>query len=718
MVTDGEVVSDHPEVTYGRGDYFGEVELFKSQRTVSTFLAKGAVTMVVMTREHFMAHVPLTGFVSETKVRSLGGAGDDLDEEGGGLKPRSRRFGQAAEATTGVLADTPDSQAPATRKSDATRARIKRAVKSHMLFNRLEPAQFDMLVDHMTEHSVPAGTVVIREGEKGNHFYVVDQGECDAYSSAVTANGGLVKSFRQFDSFGELALMYNCPRTATISTRTDSVLWSLDRASFRRVLLEENARKAKLYDEFLENVPLLTPLSKTQRNRMVDALDPLSVAQGEEIIAQGAEGTHFFVIESGEVHVSNRENGHLATRGPGDYFGEVALRTGAPTNATVKAHSACKLVRMDRGAFQRLLGPVDSLLKMRRYNSAGKELDADCIDDSGAQGVGGAETAAIVARKKRLPMLLADFEVSRKILGEGAFGKVRRAHHKASGEMYAIKEMAKHEILSSGQVEHILQESEVLDDLNSPYIANKITAFQTSSHLYILTEFAPGGDLYDKLQAARQFSTHDARVYISQVLLALEHIHSKGYVHRDLKLENLLITHDGAVKLTDFGFAKKVLYRTWTLCGTPEYLAPEIVLEKGHNKAADYWALGVLLFEFLSGRSPFEAEDHMATYKKILTGKPNYPKRLEPQGVELITCLLQRDITRRFGNLKDGTADIKKHVFFSGFDWDKAKEMRGSFHMEPVSVSKFSDWARAEDVCVIGKNLTDEEDSAFATFGK
>jgi serine/threonine protein kinase len=114
-------------------------------------------------------------------------------------------------------------------------------------------------------------------------------------------------------------------------------------------------------------------------------------------------------------------------------------------------------------------------------------------------------------------------------------------------------------------------------------------------------EFAAGGDLYDKLQAARQFPLSDARIYIAQVLLALEHIHDKSFVHRDLKLENLLISHDGAIKLTDFGFAKKVLYRTWTLCGTPEYLAPEIVLEKGHNKAADYWALGVLLFEFLSG---------------------------------------------------------------------------------------------------------------------
>jgi CRP-like cAMP-binding protein len=166
--------------------------------------------------------------------------------------------------------------------------------------------------------------------------------------------------------------------------------------------------------------------------------------------------------------VTSRENGLLATRGVGDYFGEASLRTGAPTIASVTAVGACKLVRMDRGAFQRLLGPVESLLKMRTYNAAGREVELGAA--TGAAGSAelaaaksadaSALSAALEARKKRPPLALADLSVSKKVIGEGAFGKVRRAHLRSAGErapLYAIKEMDKNEIIASGQVEHILQ---------------------------------------------------------------------------------------------------------------------------------------------------------------------------------------------------------------------------------------------------------------------
>jgi len=720
MVVEGEVedAADAKQVLR-RGDHFGEMELFKNQRTSRTLVAKGTVIVATLMREQFLALVPLTGFVSDGQTQAQAIAINDGAAKGAGIKDRSRRVAQSAEPTTAASRVTEDEPMVAkTRKSSATRSRIRKAVQSHLLFARLEPEQFDSLIDHMAEHKVSAGTVIIREGEKGNHFYIVDAGECDAFTSSVTANGGLVKTFNAGDSFGELALMYNCPRTATVSARTDSILWSIDRASFRRVLLEENARKASLYEEFLEAVPLLRPLSKAQRNRMVDALEPVSYKAGESIITEGKEGTHFYVIESGEVNVSNKANGHLAKRSRGDYFGEVSLRTGDPCMATVTAHSATvKLVRMERGAFQRLLGALDSLIKLRQYSRSGREIE-EAAEEARRRKEGGAakDKEAPKPIRTKVKMSLADFKVSKKILGEGAFGRVRRAHHLPSGKLYALKEMSKDDIVTSGQVEHILQESEVLDFVSHPAIANKIAAFQTDSHLYMIMEFAPGGDLYDKLQHARQFPFDDARVYISQVLLALEHLHAQSIVHRDLKLENLLVSQDGAIKLTDFGFAKKVLYRTWTLCGTPEYLAPEIVLEKGHNKAADYWALGVLLFEFLTGHSPFEAEDHMSTYKKILAGKVHYPKRMDTHAVSLCSNLLQRDISRRYGNLKDGVADIKRHAFFHGFDWDKALDMRGTLKPAQVSIDSFTDWVRAKDVCVPGKKLSPKDDKLFASF--
>merc|ERR1712167_166388 len=176
--------------------------------------------------------------------------------------------------------------------------------------------------------------------------------------------------------------------------------------------------------------------------------------------------------------------------------------------------------------------------------------------------------------------------------GEGAFGKVRRCKETKTGNVYALKQMQKADIASMGQVEHIMQETQVLSEISHPFVTNKFAGFTTPSNLILLMEFCPGGDLFDQLYKHKSFTVPDTRIFTSQVLLPLEYLHSMSIVHRDLKLENILVSQDGALKLTDFGFAKEIKYRSWTLCGTPEYLAPEIILEKGHGKAVDYWAFG------------------------------------------------------------------------------------------------------------------------------
>ena len=178
----------------------------------------------------------------------------------------------------------------------------------------------------------------------------------------------------------------------------------------------------------------------------------------------------------------------------------------------------------------------------------------------------------------------------------------------------------------------------------------------------------------------------------------MEYLHALGIVHRDLKLENVLVAQDGALKLTDFGFAKKIKYRSWTLCGTPEYLAPEIILEKGHGKAVDWWAFGVLFYEMLNGHSPFEAEDHLATYQKILDGTVNYPSKMPALAVDLVGKLLQKDITRRYGNLKDGAGDIKNHAVYKEagheFSWDSAFAQRASVLPDKFDKGKY-EWVAA-----------------------
>ncbi|KAJ1630652.1 cyclic nucleotide-binding-like protein, partial [Pavlovales sp. CCMP2436] len=193
--------------------------------------------------------------------------------------------------------------------------------------------------------------------DAGNHFYIVGEGTLDAFSSSQ-AGDGFVCTFEEGDGFGELALMYNCPRTCTVIARSECMLWSLDRSAFRSTLVTENVRKAEMYVEFLERVPLLQTLSCRSLNCMVDALKTVSYSAGDRIITEGEPGTHFYLIESGSVEVSSVGGGRLAKRASGDYFGERAVATGEPTLATVTALEPCKCMRMERDAFIRIIGPL------------------------------------------------------------------------------------------------------------------------------------------------------------------------------------------------------------------------------------------------------------------------------------------------------------------------------------------------------------------------
>ena len=727
IVKDGRVVTAGlTPTTYGRTQFFGQVELLQNSKNQETRRAEGQVTCVVFRKEDFMKLVPLHAFVRDAQQQqfALTAAGPG-GAAGGSKAMRGRRFGESAEASTATQAGggKPAALGKGGKKSPEAIDRIMRAVKSNIIFSRLNDLQLTMLQQAMGEHHVPAGQNVITQGEKGNHFFIVESGDLGVYVTG-DEEGAVpkrVKAFGPGDSFGELALMYNCPRTATISATTDVVLWSLDRVSFRMIVLEANTKKATMYENFLEKVSLLAPLDKDQRNRMVDALEEVSCAPTETIITEGEEGTHFYIIVEGEVSITKAgTDAELARRKAGDYFGELSLKTGAPTIASVTAATACKLVRMDRGAFQRLLGPLDSLLAMRKYTAGGVELVAGA--DADAAAAGGASGSTNVPDgfafvKAQSDLGLADFTVTKGTLGEGAFGKVRRCRVRKTGAVFALKQMVKKDIVDMGQVEHIMQETQVLSKISHPFVTNKYAGFVTSANLILIMEFCPGGDLFDALYKHKCFDCADTRIFTSQVLLPLEYLHSMSIVHRDLKLENILVSQDGALKLTDFGFAKHIKYRSWTLCGTPEYLAPEIILEKGHGKAVDYWAFGVLFYEMLNGHSPFEAEDHLATYQKILDGQIVYPDKMDRDAVELISKLLQKDISRRYGNLRDGCKDIKEHPFYKkhGFDWTDFAQRASVCTPSKFDPTKY-EWLAAESIVTEAKPCKPDESAMFDGF--
>merc|ERR1712224_716753 len=239
------------------------------------------------------------------------------------------------------------------------------------------------------------------------------------------------------------------------------------------------------------------------------------------------------------------------------------------------------------------------------------------------------------------------------------------------GNFYAVKFMKKHDIIKLKQVDHINGERNLMGKIQFPFIVNMIGSFKDERYVYIVMECVPGGELFTHLRRARKFSDEQSKFYSAQTAAAFEHIHSKNIVHRDLKPENLLMCADGYEKLTDFGFAKVVEpgSRTYTLCGTPEYIAPEVLLNKGHGKPVDWWTLGILIYEMIVGYPPFVDEDPMGIYQKILSGKIIFPKVFNKEAKGLVKKLLTADLGKRYGNLKNGVDDIKQHKWFQNIVW-------------------------------------------------
>ena len=602
---------------------------------------------------------------------------------------RQEEFGGGQEFHDDIR-DGLDVQAKKVPKSERVMATLKKSLTGNPMFSDLDDIQIHEVCECMEGVFYKAGDAVFRIGHPGDFFYVVEQGECSVY--VTDAEDTAIAKYTSGEGFGELALLYDKPRSATVKATAESRLWRVDGKTFKAVVVQSTYKKRKYFESLLEKVPLLQSLKEGERSRIADALEEVTFPANHIIIRQNDHGDYFYFCMEGQAKVTKKDKHgtevDVMTIADGDYFGELALLTDNPRRATIASTHTMKCARMHRREFTRILGPLQDILTFRKYEDDGMgpsphgpspthptsarsqrdtrrasivggaavSLDAGTIgklseltEDSTIAAVD-ADLAIMSPKAPEFPegteLQLGDFSMG-VTLGLGSFGRVRLAQYKATGKYYAIKMMNKAAVLQMKQLDHIRSEKNILIQVAYPFVVNMYGTFTDTTTIYMVFEYVCGGEFFTLLRNEDKLPNEQARFYATEIALTLSFLHNLKIVYRDLKPENLLIDKDGHLKITDFGFAKEVEDRTFTLCGTPDYIAPEIIRNKGHNKGADWWAFGVLLFEMLAGYPPFYDESGgFGTYKKILKGVVEYPDDITPEAVDLMSKLLVADLSK------------------------------------------------------------------------
>ena len=567
----------------------------------------------------------------------------------------------------------------------------------------------EALVAKARRQEVAAGTEIIRQGDlKADSFYIVGSGGFEVLVRDVLDHGpaatlltsprhgpgkkrdpppkpraesratrpelasaasratllNVVQKCGVGDSFGELALFYAAPRAATVRATQDSVVWVIGRGDFKRILMKVSEARLQEYIRYVDSVDILVPLLKEERRSVASALEEMHFSQSEVILKQGEAGDSFYILYEGSVSIV--EDGEVISElsasvalGTTQYFGEGALLGNEVRCATVVVSSdTAKALLLDRDSFELLLGPLKDIMAMKgkaRTNMADKPT-------LGAQPPRPAS---------RVPILLRDLKRVC-VLGCGGFGTVELCQHKATRATFALKTISKGHIVLKDMHQCVTNEKDIMLMTNSPFIVRLHETYVGSQYLYFLMELALGGNLYITYGRKSLYgSPLHARYYVASVVFAFEHLHERRIIYRDLKPENLVLTEKGHLKLADMGLAKFSVGKSYTTCGTPEYFAPEMIASTGHTQAVDWWTLGVVIFELMSGVTPFDAEGPMEIYARVMRGIGQIRTPLSCQGPAwaLIQALLRKDPSERLPMRAGGVRNIMQHKWFEGFDW-------------------------------------------------
>lgn len=433
----------------------------------------------------------------------------------------------------------------------------------------------------------------------------------------------------------------------------------------------------------LRSVPLFAGLYREELHALAEVVTEISYTNGEAVYCRGEVDNSFFILKDGEVLIDmdgevERCLKASSSAGRAKYFGEEELvKCPGPRRATVRVtSSAATLLAIEGASFDQVLQPLGELLRS--------------IEEQGE-----ARASAVRSKSEQLEMSmgrwfstqsaadrveLSDLSVWGQ-LGAGGEGSVELVEHVKTGRRFALKKIRKsrHDTTRTYQQHVVVNDEETILSMTcSPFVIRLFSTIQSDCHLHMLLELASGGDLLHALYRYELFGDADSAMFYSAgVALALQHLHERRIIHRDVKPENILLDSDGWPKLSDFGLAKFCVGKAFTFCGTPPYLAPETLLQLGTGFAADWWSFGVLVYELMAGRTPFESSDGDSAklVRAIKRGIPTASLWEWPDGFsealqDFISAVLQPRAVDRLPMKHGALSGVKGHVWYGAWEWD------------------------------------------------
>lgn len=576
---------------------------------------------------------------------------------------------------------------PGHRKTWEEEAHIEQALHDHFLFRKLTDSQCQVLLDCMQRVEVQPGDTVVKQGGEGDCFYVVGSGEFEVFATQEETNGEVPRVLQRYtadklSSFGELALMYNKPLQASVRAVTSGTLWALRREDFRGILMSEFLNLSSL--KLLRSVDLLSRLTILQLSHIADALSEVSFSKGQNIIDKNNDLLGLYIIQKGQVRITfdsnvgsqnasslvsenqkqdnnlTRSSGeHSVEKTEGNYFGEWILLGECIDSLSVVALSNVVCAVLTKEKFESVVGPIAKISQDDYKSRASSEVAKE-------------------SARSMDPSLLSKVQLSdmdwRTCLYSTDCSEIGFVMLRDSEHMLTLKRFSKEKIKKFGKEEQVLKEKNLMQSIScAACVPQILSTCADQTHVGILLNTRVSCTIASVLHSP--LDEPSAQFCAASVVMALEDLHKNGILYRGVSPDVLMFSQTGHVQLVDFRFGKKLFgERTFTLCGMADSLAPEIVQGKGHGLAADWWALGVLIYFMLQGEMPFGSwrQSELDTFAKIAKGQLTLPETFSPEVVDLITKLLEVDEDRRLGS--ESADSIRSHLWFSGVDWDGIRD--------------------------------------------